>query len=107
MCCPERGGEGAVHDVEAGFGGLEVGHLGHAAVQWQCIWTDLDHGLDRLHDLEGVVGVEEAGHVLDADGVGAHLFQQLRLLGVHICRMDRAHRVADGALGVRLPSSRP
>ena len=61
---------------------------------------DIHSFLDALHDRVGVIGVEKAGHVLKADGVGTHLYELLRLLGVHVWRVDGTDRVADGALGV-------
>ena len=56
--------------------------------------------LDAFDDRIGVVGVEKAGHVLQADGVGAHFDELLRLLGVHVGRVDGANCVADSPLRV-------
>ena len=70
-------------------------------VQWQWSWTGtFTTSLMHFTIVVGVVGVEEAGHVLDADGVGAHVDELLGLLGEHVGGVDGADRVADGALGV-------
>ena len=60
---------------------------------------DVDLGLDRLDQFVGVVGRQQAGHVLDADGIGPHageLFRHLDKVGVV---MNRADGVADRGLG--------
>ncbi len=66
--------------------------------------VQVDRHLDRLDQradqIIGGVRRQQAGHVLDGDGIGPHLDQLARLLDVHLQRMHRAHGVADGALGV-------
>jgi len=56
--------------------------------------------LDRLHQVEGHPGREQARHVLHADGVDALLDQLVGERRELLGRVHRAHRVADGALGV-------
>ena len=91
----------AVDDVEAGLDSFDVRHLRHAAGAMAVeLDGDLHDFLDVLHDLVSVVRMKEAGHVLQADGVGAHVHELLRLLGVHVGRVDGANCVADGALSV-------
>jgi len=74
---PHRvGGHTGVHDVHSGLDGLQAGHRRHAAgVMGVEVQGDPD-GLPELGEQrEGVVGRQDAGHVLDADRVGAHLLQ--------------------------------
>jgi hypothetical protein len=69
-----------VDDVHPRLDGLEVAQRGHArgevAVQ---VNGQLDRRLDRLDHGIGVVGGDQTGHVLDADGVGTHGLQVLGL----------------------------
>ena len=52
-------------------------------VKWLCRWIgSRDGGLQRLDQRVGVVRRDQAGHVLDADRVGAHGLQFLRLADV-------------------------
>ena len=94
-----QGAHGGVHDVRAGLDALEDGHGSQArGVVAVDIHRDLDGGLQLLDQLIAGIGGQQAGHVLDADGVGPHLLQGLGvgrkgLVGVH-----RAEGVADAAL---------
>ncbi len=56
--------------------------------------------LDRLDQIVGLLGLDQRGHVLDADGVGAHVLQLLGQFGVLFVGVQRADGVADAALGV-------
>ncbi len=56
--------------------------------------------LEAADQLERGVGREQAGHVLDRHGIGAHVLDAFALLHPHIEGVHRAHRVGDGALGV-------
>ena len=60
--------------------------------------TDL--GVESLHDALGAIRRHKAGHILHADGVGAELFELLRILKVAVKRMHRGDGVGDGALEV-------
>ncbi|VTR68666.1 hypothetical protein DESC_720044 [Desulfosarcina cetonica] len=101
------GGHARIDDVHAGLDGLEMTHGAHAgskvAVQ---VNGCLDRGLEGLDQIIGVVGGDQAGHVLDADAVGAHGLQFLGLIDiivqiVHFAAQARfGHGVADAALKV-------
>ena len=96
-----------VDDVHARLDGLEVAHGRHArsevAVQ---VDGQLDRRFEGLDHGIGVVGGDQAGHVLDADGVGAHGLQVLGLVDIVVQVVDLAaqtrfgHGVADAALEV-------
>ena len=87
-----EGRQAAVDDVGAGLHGLEQRHLADAG---RGVGVDLHRqaalGLDAAHKLIGGRRREVAGHVLDAQRVGAHARQ---LLG-------KAHEVGHGVDGAR------
>ena len=101
------GGKTGVGYVQAGLCRLEKGHGGHAAgVVGMQLDGDADGLFDGLHQVKGVVGGKQSGHVLDAEGIGSHLLQDLGLLDEVVQVEDRpAHvrfrnRVADTGLEV-------
>ena len=55
---------------------------------------------DALDDVVGGLRLEQRGHVLDADGIAAQFEELLRHVHEVAGRVQRAHRVADGALRV-------
>ena len=58
-------------------------------------------GLFQLGDqLIAGVGLEQAGHILDADGVSAHLLESLGIVGEVLVVMYRAQGVADAGLNM-------
>ena len=56
--------------------------------------------LDALDDVVRGLRLEQRGHVLERDGLGAHVEQLAGELDVALGGVQRAHRVADRALGV-------
>jgi len=56
--------------------------------------------LDALDEGAGGLGLDEAGHVLDADGIAAERGDVLGELEEAVDGVDGAGGVADGALGV-------
>ena len=61
----------------------------------------LGHGiLDGGHQVIGLLGAHDTGHVLDADGLHTHLLELLDHLHVLLQGVDRAGGEADGAGGV-------
>ena len=60
----------------------------------------VDLGLEAADELFGVERREQRRHVLDADGVGAHVDELVRDVHVVVERVDRRDRVHDGALEV-------
>ena len=94
---------GGVHDIGARLDALEDGHGGQTrGVMAVHVHGDADGLLQLLHQLIGGVGLEQAGHVLDADGVDAHLLQRLGILAEILVVMHRAEGVADAALHMGL-----
>ena len=70
------GSETGVHDVDAGFDRLEVGHGGHAAgVVGMEVQGDPGDFFQFCDQVINVVRGYDPGHVLDADAVGTHRLQ--------------------------------
>ena len=71
-----QAGDGAVDDVGTGLGSLQQGHGTHAG---GAVGVDHDGQADILlegrHQIVSLLGAHDTGHVLDADGVAAHLLQ--------------------------------
>ncbi len=89
-----KGAEGGVHDVHAGIGGHQQRHIaGAGGVVGVQVDGHADGLLQRLNQGVGLHGQQQVGHVLDADGVGAHLLQ---LAG----QLDEVRLVMDGGDGV-------
>ena len=96
----ERHG-GGVDDVDAGLDGLEVGHRSQPAdVVAVQLDRDLELRLQAADELLGVERREQRRHVLDADGVGAHVDEPVRDVHVVVKGVHRRDRVDDGALEV-------
>ena len=102
--------DGGVDDVGACLDALHVGHECHAS------------GGVRVHDNRHVAGQrvlqsayqairicrgKDASHVLNADGLAAHVYHFLGQVHVHLARVHRAGGVADSArsLGARFDGS--
>lgn len=97
-----EGGDGAVDDVGACLDTHQVGHFGEATGV-VAVHLDEDGGVlfaDGLYDGFGHGGAEEAGHVFDGDGVGAHGDHFVGELGEGFDGVDGGGGVADGALDV-------
>ncbi len=94
-------GDGGIDAVDAGFNGLQQRHLRHAgggvAVQVQ---GDVIAFFDFADQLKGGMRGENAGHVLDGDGVDAGLQQLFGEVEPGLQGVRRAGGVAEGALGV-------
>src|SRR5262249_4316689 len=56
--------------------------------------------LDSLHEVISRLGLQQPCHVLDADGVAAHLLQLLRHVNESLDCMQRADRIRDCPLSV-------
>ena len=81
-----------------GLGGLDdVGGRHAAHVVAVNVDGQANFGVERLHHALGAVGGEHARHVLDADGVGAQVFQLLAVVQIAVQRGHRRHGVGDGA----------
>ena len=90
-----------IDDVGTSLDALQDGHgsqtCGVVAVN---VHGDLD-GFFQLGDqLIAGVGLEQAGHILDADGVSAHLLESLGIVGEVLVVMYRAQGVADAGLNM-------
>ncbi len=87
--------------VDAGFRGLDAGCRGQAG---RCVALHVDrdiHGLlEPADELEGDVGAQQSRHVLDADGVSAHVLDALAQIDPQIDRVHGTHRVRNSALGM-------
>ncbi len=93
--------DGRVDDVRAGLGGLEVVHRSHATdVVAVDVHRQPDLFLERLDHALGAERGEHAGHVLDADGVGADVLELAGVVDERVERVHGAHGVGDGALEV-------
>ena len=94
-----QGAEGGVHDVHAGVGGHEVDHVAGAG---GVVGVEVDgHVHALLQPLDqgvGVHGQQQVGHVLDAQGVGAHLLQLLGQLHEVVLVVDGGDGVGEGGL---------
>ncbi len=96
-----HGGDRGVDVVDAGLRRLQGGGGGQAGggVALHVYWN-IQRLLKTADQLERGVGREQAGHVLDRHGIGAHVLDAFALLHPDVEGMHRAHRVGDGALGV-------
>jgi len=101
------GRETGVNDVDAGFNRLQEGQIGHAGGEMAVkVNGNLDVGFQGFDQVVGIVRGDESGHVLDTDGVSAHVLELLGLLDIIIKVVHRATHaaqgqgVADGALEV-------
>ena len=92
---------GGINDVGASLDALQDGHGsqtgGVVAVD---VYGDLDGILQFRDQVIAGVGLQQASHILDADGVSAHLLQGLGILGKVLIVMYGAQGVADAGLNV-------
>ena len=69
-----EGRDGRIQDVHSCLAGMEVAHLGHAAgAVGMKIHRQVDLLFDRSDQVVGILGRDQSGHVLDADGVASQL----------------------------------
>ena len=96
-----EGAHGGINDICASLDALQNGHgsktCGVMAVD---IHGDLDGLFQLLDQVIAGVGLQQTGHILDADRVGTHLFQSLGVVGEVLVVMYRAQGVADAGLNV-------
>ena len=96
-----QGAHGGIHDVRACLDALQQGHGsqtgGVVAVD---VHRDGQGVFQLLDQLIAGVGGQQTGHILDADGVCAHLLEGLGVLDVVLVVVDGAEGVADAALNV-------
>ena len=91
-------GQGGIDDIHAGLGRHQVDHVaGAGGVVGVQMDGHLDIGLELLHQGIGVIGQQQVGHVLDADGIRAHLLDLLGQLDEVLLVMHGADGVADAA----------
>ena len=94
-----HGRDGGVHIINAGLGRFQCGGSGQPGGGMALhVHRNGQRLLEAADQLKGHIGTQQAGHVLDGHGVGAHLFDHLALLYPHIQGMHRADSVGDGAL---------
>ena len=92
-----------VDAIGAGFNRLHQAHQGYAG---SGVNVDVHagflpaRGLDRLDDVVGRLGFQQRRHILDADRLAAEIDQLLGQFDKAGDGVQRAHRVADRALGV-------
>jgi len=92
---------GGVDDVHPALDRLQVCHRSEPAdVVTVELDGDFDLGLETADELLGVERAQQGGHVLDADGVGAHVDQLMSDLQVVVERMHGRDRVHHGGLEV-------
>ena len=96
-----HGRDGGVHVINARFcrfqgrgGGQPGGRVGLH------VHGDIERSLKPFHQLESHRRPQQAGHVLNGNRMGAHLFDHFALLHPHVHGVHRADCVRDGALGV-------
>ena len=85
-----EGRNGGVDNVHAGFHGLQVGHEGKTGggVGMQ-VDGQLGSGvLDGGNQIVSFLGTHDTGHILDADGGGAHFLQLLHHFHVLLLGVD-------------------
>ena len=92
--------EGCVDHVGPGLHALEQGHIGKArGAVGVDDHRDIQAVLDGGDQVVALLRRHDAGHVLDADGLEAHLLHLAADLHILFQRVDGAGGVADGAGG--------
>ncbi len=101
------GRQAGIDDIGAGFDGFQHAHRAHAGgVVGVELHRDLERFFERLDQVVGIGRRNEPGHILDAEGIGAHSLELFGFFDVIVEVVDRAahgpfgQRVADGQLGV-------
>ena len=94
-----QGAHGGIDDVGTCLDALQDGHgsqtCGVVAVD---VNRDADGLLQLLHQIVAGIGGQQTGHILDADGVCAHLLQGLGVGCKVLVVVHRAQGIADAAL---------
>ena len=94
-----QGREGGVHNVHTGISRHQQHHVtGTGGVVGVQMDGDADRLLKSLHQRVGVHRKQEVGHVLNANGVCAHLFQLLSQLYEVLLVVDGGNGVGQGGL---------
>ena len=96
-----QGAHGGINDVGTCLNALQQGHGSQTG---SVVAVDIDRDgqgvLQLLDQIIAGVGSQQASHVLDADGVCAHLLQGLGILDVVLVVVHGAQGVADAALNM-------
>ena len=84
------------------FGTLDKARRGHAAnIVTMQMDRHVNSSTQSIHKLLGAIRREQAGHILDADGVRTELGKLTGIVDIGIKGMDRAGRVRNGRLKMR------
>ena len=59
---------------------------------------NLDRTLQRLDQVIGLIGSEQSGHILDADGIRTRIFNALRVFHIIVRGKDRTGGIGNGNL---------
>ncbi len=108
-CSAGQRRHGGVEHVEPAEDRHQGGHRGHArGVVGMQMDRHLHGALETSDEVIGIDRRQEAGHVFDAERVGAEIFQLLGHVDEPVDAVDRADRIADGgfdmfAAGFDLP----
>ena len=88
-----------IHNVSASLDALQDRHGSQTG---GIVAVDVHRNLNGLfqlgHQIIAGIGLEQTGHILDADGVSAHLLQSLGVVGKILVVMHRTQGVADAGL---------
>ena len=98
-----QGADSGINDICTGFDALEDRHRGQTrGVVAVNVHRNGNAFLQLFHQLVRSGGCEQTGHILDADGVCAHLFQRFGVVCKILVVMHRAQGVADAGLHMSL-----
>ena len=96
-----EGAHGGIDDVAARFDRAHVGHGGNAAgIVRMHLQRDLHGLLQSLEEFGRFVRDQQAGHVLDADRIRAHVLHLLRQMAEILDRVRFAEGIGNGRLDV-------
>ncbi len=95
--------QSAVDDI---YASLDCLHVGHGAKAGGVVGMELNRNLDGLlqllNEVFGNIRLQQTGHILDADGVNAHLLKLLCQLNEGFVGMEGADGVYEAALNMGL-----
>ena len=94
-------GNGGIDIVDAGLGRLHDRGGAQAGGRVTLhVNRHLDRRLQPRDQFEGHIGLEQAGHVLDGNGMRAHVLEPLGQVHPHVDGVDGADGIGNGALGM-------